>query len=220
MDSIAHRVPPRARGGCDIAPAGVPLGVRHTVVVGDTELLNTRAPLGLLPVRLLAMEVEVPELKLRLGRRADSRKYDVSPLWRPAHGVARPPRERLYIGRVSHFDAQERNSVKLTELLEVALLPVELVEADVRLDRDAGAGVAHIRVAARDDGEALAPRLPRKVKHSILELNDLYRVVLLAQAEDLEVAEDGLLRLRVPVDLDTEEVALVLPVEFALGEQG
>ena len=49
-----------------------------------------------------------------------------------------------------------------------------------------------------------------------LELDNLDGVVLFAHAEDLEVAEDGLLGLRVPVDLDAEEVALVLPVEFAL----
>ena len=49
-----------------------------------------------------------------------------------------------------------------------------------------------------------------------LELNNLDGVVLFAHAEDLEVAEDGLLGLRVPVDFDAEEVALVLPVQFAL----
>lgn len=51
-----------------------------------------------------------------------------------------------------------------------------------------------------------------------LKLNDLYRVVFFAHSEDLEVAEDGLLRFRVAIDLHTKEVALVLPVKLALDE--
>ena len=50
-------------------------------------------------------------------------------------------------------------------------------------------------------------------------LNDLDGEVLLAETEELEVAESSLLGLglsSVSVDLDTEEVSLVLEVEFAL----
>lgn len=49
-----------------------------------------------------------------------------------------------------------------------------------------------------------------------LELNDLDGVVFFAHSEDLEVAEDGLLRFRVAIYLHAKEVALVLPVELAL----
>ena len=49
-----------------------------------------------------------------------------------------------------------------------------------------------------------------------LELNDFDRVVLLPNPEDFEVAEDRLLGLSVTVNLDTQEVALVLPVELTL----
>ena len=49
-----------------------------------------------------------------------------------------------------------------------------------------------------------------------LELNDLDGVVLLPYTEDFEIAEDRLLCLRVTVDLDAKEVALILPVELAL----
>jgi hypothetical protein len=49
-----------------------------------------------------------------------------------------------------------------------------------------------------------------------LKLHYLNRIVLLPHTEDLKVAEDGLLGLRVPVNLDTQEVALILPVEFTL----
>ena len=50
-------------------------------------------------------------------------------------------------------------------------------------------------------------------------LDDFDGEILLADSEELEIAERRLLRLclaRVSVDLDAEEVALVLPVEFAL----
>ena len=48
------------------------------------------------------------------------------------------------------------------------------------------------------------------------ELDNLYREILLPDTEDLEIAEDRLLRLCVAIDLDTEEIALVLPVKFTL----
>ena len=48
------------------------------------------------------------------------------------------------------------------------------------------------------------------------ELDNLDREILLPDTEDLEVAEDRLLRFGVAIDLDTQEVALILPVEFAL----
>jgi hypothetical protein len=40
--------------------------------------------------------------------------------------------------------------------------------------------------------------------------------ILVSDSEDLEVTEGGFLRLCVTIDLHAEEVALVLPVEFAL----
>ena len=49
------------------------------------------------------------------------------------------------------------------------------------------------------------------------QFDDFYREVLLANTEDLEIAEDRLLCFGMAVNLDTQEVALVLPVEFALG---
>lgn len=50
-------------------------------------------------------------------------------------------------------------------------------------------------------------------------LDDFDREVFLTKSEQLQVAEGGLLGLglsSVSVDLDTEEVSLVLPEEFAL----
>jgi hypothetical protein len=105
---------------------------------------------------------------------------------------------------------------ELTEQLEITLLAIKLVKADIRLDRDTWAGIAEIRVIARDDTEAFAPRLPREVEDGVLELDNLHRAVLLPHTEHLEITEDGLLGLCVTVDLDAEEVALVLPVELTL----
>jgi hypothetical protein len=56
-----------------------------------------------------------------------------------------------------------------TEELEVALLTVKLVEADVRLDGNARPGVTQVRVAAGHDGEALAFWLPREVEDGVWE---------------------------------------------------
>lgn len=50
------------------------------------------------------------------------------------------------------------------------------------------------------------------------EFYNLDREVFFSDTEDLEVTEDRLFRLRVSVNLDTEEVALVLPIQFTLGE--
>ena len=49
-----------------------------------------------------------------------------------------------------------------------------------------------------------------------LELDHLNREILLAYPEDFKVAEDRLLRFRMTVNPDTEEVSLVLPVKFTL----
>ena len=48
------------------------------------------------------------------------------------------------------------------------------------------------------------------------ELDDFNGEVLLPNPENLQIAEDRLLRLRMAINLDTEEVALVLQVQFAL----
>lgn len=54
--------------GGKVTPAGVPLGVGHRVVVSGAEVLNATAPGRSLAAGLLDVEVEVPELKLRLAR--------------------------------------------------------------------------------------------------------------------------------------------------------
>ena len=59
-------------------------------------------------------------------------------------------------------------------------------------------------------------RTQRLASTRTLELDDLNREVLFTDTEDLEVAEDRLLRFGMAIDLDTQEVALILPVEFAL----
>ena len=75
-----YRVCPSARSSGEVPPTRVPLNVRHAIVVRGTELLNPRAPLLFRLVildQVVRIEVEVPELELRLERRADRREHDV-----------------------------------------------------------------------------------------------------------------------------------------------
>ena len=48
------------------------------------------------------------------------------------------------------------------------------------------------------------------------ELHDFYREVLLAYAENLEIAENGFFGLCVTVNTHTEKVALILPIQPTL----
>ena len=48
------------------------------------------------------------------------------------------------------------------------------------------------------------------------QLDNLHGIALLAHSENFQVAEYGLLCFRVAIHFDAEEVAVVLPVEFAL----
>jgi len=102
---------------------------------------------------------------------------------------------------------------------EVALLGVGVVERDGVLDDGAGNVLAKVGVVGRDNGETLSIGLPGEGGDVVLVLDNLDGVVLLAETEELEVAEGGLLGLGlagVAVDLDAEVVALVLPEELAL----
>ena len=58
----------------------------------------------------------------------------------------------------------------------------------------------------------------RCVEGHTFQFDNFNWVILLANAEDFKVAEDRFLGLGVSVDLDTKEVALVLPEEFTLAE--
>lgn len=57
--------------------------------------------------------------------------------------------------------------ILLTEELEVTLLTVELVKADIGLDGDAGAAVADVRVAAGDDSKTFPSRLPGEIENGV-----------------------------------------------------
>lgn len=55
-----------------------------------------------------------------------------------------------------------------------------------------------------------------KYPRHTFELNNLDRIILFTDPEDFKVTEDRLLRLGMTVDFDAKEIALILPVEFAL----
>ena len=54
-----------------------------------------------------------------------------------------------------------------------------------------------------------------KMYHTF-ELDDFYREVLLADAENLEIAENGFFGLCVAINTHTEKVALILPIQPTL----
>lgn len=91
-----------------------------------------------------------------------------------------------------------------TELLD--LLGLELVEVHVGARR-----------LAHGKGDARAGGLPLDGADDVLQLERLDGDVLLAQAEELERGERGLLRLGRAVDLHSQVVALALPVQAAVG---
>ena len=88
---------PRARGRGQVATRRIPLHICHAVVVGRGEMLDARTPVNiLLPLPpVVRVEVEVPELKFRLGHRTDRGKHDMSTAGRPADSVCRATSERL-----------------------------------------------------------------------------------------------------------------------------
>jgi hypothetical protein len=87
-------MPPSTSRSSEVAATRIPLRISHTIMVRDAELLDARAPLALLPVRFLVVEVQIPELELRLAGRADGGEDDVTALGRPPHGVAGAAGER------------------------------------------------------------------------------------------------------------------------------
>ncbi len=122
-------MPPRTGAGSEVTTTGVPLSIGERVVIRGTQVLDTSAPGSTLAAGLVRGEVQVPELQLGLARRTDGGEHDVTAARRPANGVARPCGESL-------------------ERFEVALGAVQLVEADVRLDRDTRTGVAEVGITA------------------------------------------------------------------------
>ena len=71
---------PSARSTGEVPPTRVPLDVRHAIAVRGAELLNPRTPFlfrWVILDQVVRIEIEVPELELRLERRAERREHDV-----------------------------------------------------------------------------------------------------------------------------------------------
>jgi hypothetical protein len=99
----------------EIPPARVSLDVGRAIVVRSSRLLNPRAPLLLQWVLLdQVFQIEVPELKLQLGCRANRRKHGVA-------SVQGPPDNVGYVTRKPTCNATGRGSasiLKKDEILE------------------------------------------------------------------------------------------------------
>lgn len=55
-----------------------------------------------------------------------------------------------------------------------------------------------------------------EARRRTFEFEDFDRTLLLTDSEYFQITEQGLLGFCMPVDLDTKEVSLILPVKFAL----
>lgn len=88
---------PRTCTRSEVATAWVPLGVGQSIVVSSAEQLDAGTPFLLLvralATRLVKVEIQVPELELRLRGRANRSENDVPAAGRPPDGVACPPRQ-------------------------------------------------------------------------------------------------------------------------------
>lgn len=62
-------------------------------MVRSAEQLNTSTPFRFLLAHIIVVEVEVPELKLRLARRAHSREHNESTTRCPSNNVCGPAAE-------------------------------------------------------------------------------------------------------------------------------
>jgi hypothetical protein len=105
---------------------------------------------------------------------------------------------------------------------EITSFGIDGVEIDVVLDDDTGESLTVVGIVGRDNSESGSTGLPGKGGDVILVFDDFDGDILLTHSEDFQVAECCLLGSsfsRVSVDLDTEVVSLVLPVEFALFNQ-
>ena len=102
---------------------------------------------------------------------------------------------------------------------EIASLGIDSVKVDVVLDNNTGEGLAVVGVVGGNDGESSSTGFPREGGDVVLVFNDFDGDILLAHSEELQVTERSLLGSglsRMSVDLDTEVVSLVLPVELTL----
>lgn len=75
---------PGTRGGGEVSPTRVPLDIRNAIMVRHAKLLDASGPLVLGCIflgRIIKVEIEVPELQLRLRRRPHGREHDVTSAW-------------------------------------------------------------------------------------------------------------------------------------------
>jgi hypothetical protein len=102
-----HSVSPRARARGKITTGRIPLNICDSIMIGTSQELDAAAPLFLRcrltgvfpPTYVFKIEVEVPKLEFRFGRRADSGQNDMAASRRPPNGVAGPVRECFCVRR-------------------------------------------------------------------------------------------------------------------------
>ena len=193
-----NRVLPRRRPGGHVAARGIPLDVRHAVVLRHVHQLQVRRHV-LLALGLLALKVEVVELEVGALLVADRGDGHKAALGRPVDGVVVLLFERAQV-------------LEVADRVALGLLGAEEGNGCLGCHSRGADGLG-----CGDDDEAVALGLPGKVDDSILDsVNHLDRHTLLLDAEDLERGRLRLLGLGVPVDLDADVRAVRLPVQLGV----
>jgi hypothetical protein len=199
---VSYRVLPRAGAGGHIPTSGVPLDVGDTVMITRAHEHQVARKLlirrHLLLLLLLALEVEVPELKFEALLRMHSGNDNEAAFRRPVDGIGVLLLQRLCAHPLSR---------------KAALQLFRSVEKDVSLRRNSSASNGLIN---SDEDETVALGLPRKVDNDLLQFDDLDRDILFGNAEELERSVVGLLGLGVTVDLDAKVLSFALPMELAV----
>lgn len=193
---------PCGGAGGNISSGRIPLDVGDTVVLVGRHKHEVAGKLlvggDLLLLLLFALKVGIPELELEALLRVHGGNDNKASTGCPVDGVG-----------VLLF-----NSLGAHPLADgTALQLLGCVKVDIRLG---GNSSANNGLISSDENEAVSLGLPRKVDNNLLELNNLDGNVLLGNAEELERGVVGLLGLGVTVNLDTEVLALVLPVQLAV----
>jgi hypothetical protein len=175
--------------GGDVAACRVPLNVGDTIVLGGIHELQVCIELLVALFRLFLGLVKrhVPKLELKRLLRLESSNHDEASLGRPVNGI----------GVLLVHGANVSEIARRTAL--------ELFGSEERHCSLGAHGGALNGFASGDEDEAVALGLPGKVDDGVLDgIDDFDGHALFADTEDFEIGGEGLFRLGVTVDLDTD----------------
>lgn len=199
---VTYRVLPDGGGGCDVTSRWIPVNVGDTVVVGSVHQHKVGRKI-LLALLLLTIKIHIVELHLERLLRMDGSNNNEATSWRPVDSVG-----VLLIVCADVLEVTDGSS---------SLGLLWAVERDRGLWWDSG---GNNWFGGRDGDESVTLWLPSEVDDGILDvLDNLDWDSLLLDAENLKGRGEGLLGLRVTVDLDTQIGSLGLPVHAGISDR-